>query len=555
MKIPKGPGKEAERWALYNELVNECLTSRQDRLGVYDRLRSYYLWGCDWTEEPAMYNKILPHIDLLLSFTFAAETTKFGVVLGESAGNERFVTKVPAISAMVTNKWHDSDFDIQFGQGILWSYVYNTMFVKMIQRDKHTIPYLVDPGSFGVLREDQPFLDDQEAFVHVYTIGYRSLGRILDAHPRKDLIMANVSRSLKNEDRDAPAGLSRIVMSSFPMTGTPSGPGTVQVPFTAQNAYRARIADERVEMKELWVWDDDENDYRIATLGAGNVCIFDRENFYLAGEHPFIQLCPNPDYGYFWGQSEVDRLTNLQALRERRMRQIVDLLDRQVKPPISQTGAWGGIPDEMAYAFDVFGGGAMTTDPTAKMEVHAPTVPPDTFTEIRMIDEMFNEASGLSNVTQGKGESGVRSKGHAAELARLGSARIRKRAFIIEDALDKSATHLFKLAQQHDDEIMEDEKGERFTAEQFTKDAVVKVDAHSSSPIFVEDTKQMLMEMFEAQAIDRAELIEGMDPPRKQVMLEKLKVREAKEAEAAKAQAAAEGAGGAGKKPPLAAAK
>jgi hypothetical protein len=50
---------------------------------------------------------------------------------------------------------------------------------------------------------------------------------------------------------------------------------------------------------------------------------------------------------------------------------------------------------------------------------------------------MFEEASGIVNVLQGKGETGVRSSGHASQLARLGSSRARKRALVVEDALEK----------------------------------------------------------------------------------------------------------------------
>lgn len=524
----------AEREGFYNEIVQECLVSRSDRISMYERLRCYYLFGCDTGSDPATFNKILPQMDLLVSFLFAAETARFGIIIDEeSKGKEIALPKVPALTRRLNSRWHKSNADVQAGQAIQWSLVFNTMFMKLIQRGRQTIPYLVDPYSFGVLREDMPFLDDQDAFVHTYTISTKTLDRILRDHPKRGQILQTVSSSIKQEPSDLPAGVSRIIMSAMPMSGNgANGPGQVTSPYNVIDAYRAKTADERVEMRELWIWDDDANDYRIVTMASGNVCIYDRPNFYLPGDHPFHQFCPNPSYDYFWGQSEVDRLTNLQDLREKRMGQIDDLLDRQVKPPTSQRGQWGGIPDETAYAMQIFGGGMASVDPTAEFKVYAPTVPPDTYTEIREIDSMFNEMTGLSNVTQGKGESGVRSKGHAAELARLGSARIKKRAFTIEDTLDNIGLQYMRLMQQHDPERMKDEQGHEFIAEQFTKDYTVKIDGHSSSPIFTEDQRGLMMDLFEAHAIDREELIEGINPPGKQVMLEKLKKIEAAEAKA-----------------------
>lgn len=540
MIIPKNI---AERDGFYNEITQQCLMSRNDRVAMYERLRCYYLWGCNTDSNPATFNKILPQMDLLVSFLFAAETTRFGIVVGESADKKIELPKVPALTRKLQESWSDSHADIQYGQAIVWALVYGSMFMKLVQDKRRTIPYLVSPTNFGVYAEDRPFLDDQEAFVHVTTVSKAGLSRMLEAHPKREEIVNSVTTSMRTPDYELPASVQRIVMSQFPMTSTgAAGPGQVYSPNNLIDGYRPKIADERVEITELWIWNDEANDYQVVTRASGGVTIYDRPNFYMAGENPFIQVCPNPMAEYFWGQSEVDRLTQLQDAREIRMNQISELLNRQVKPPATLKGQWQGIPDETNYAMQVFGASISSSDPTAEAKLWAPTVPQDTFTEIRAYDEMFNEMTGLSNVTQGKGESGVRSKGHAAELARLGSARIRARAFRLEDGLDKIGTHYLKLMQKHDPTHLRDENGHEFIAEQFTKDAVVKVDGHSSSPIFAEDHKALAHTLLEVHAIDRAEFIELTDPPGKQVMLEKLKKMEAAEAAAAKAEREAEAA-------------
>jgi len=142
---------------------------------------------------------------------------------------------------------------------------------------------------------------------------------------------------------------------------------------------------------------------------------------------------------------------------------------------------------------------------------------------------MFNEQLGLTNVTQGKGEPGVRAKGHAAELAKLGSARVKNTAFTVEDALDRIGTLYLKSMQVYDKRVLTDEGGQKFTAAQFTSDAEVRVDAHSSSPIFVEDQRSLADELLQARAIDRHEYIEMKNPPSKQTLQGKLKKIEAAE--------------------------
>jgi len=150
---------------------------------------------------------------------------------------------------------------------------------------------------------------------------------------------------------------------------------------------------------------------------------------------------------------------------------------------------------------------------------------------------MFEEASGIVNVLQGKGEAGVRSSGHASQLARLGSSRAKKRALIVEDSLEKLATLYLKCMQKYDNTHFTDMEGRKFIAEQFTSDYVVKVDAHSNSPIFMEDQRQLAFNLLKAGAIDKESLLDLLEPPMKQLLKDRLKKMEAKQAQQAQQQA------------------
>jgi len=529
MKIPSNP---IERELLYTDLAQKCLVSRQDRLAQYNTLRSYFLFGAGPDAEPAQYNKVYPHIDTLASFLFAADTTRFSIILGAGERHKDEYAKIGPLIRRLNDKWSDSNADVNFGQGVVWALVYNSMFIKLIQRNKDTTPYLVDPQSFGVLREDQTQLDKQEAFVHVYYTTKAQLERDLIAHPNKKSIMDRVSTT-QSETVQMSAGVQRIITSQF----QPNMIGNVNAPLQSSLMYRPKVSEELVEMQELWVWNDDANDYQVVTMASGSVCIYDRENFFYHGEHPFIQICPNPAPDYFWGYSEVEHLMKLQDLREHRLKQVKELLDRQVSPPTALTG-WMGLLDEKNFALDRVGGVLSSQDMGAKVEQFRPTIPADTFSEIREIDTMFSEMSGITNVLSGRGESGVRSRGHASELAKLGSSRPKKRALVIEDALEVLATKYLKLDQQHNPDSLQMPDGTKFISEQFTKDYMVKVDAHSSSPVFMEDLKHDAVELFKAKAITRSMFVKLIHPPMEQEILEELKEIEKKEAEAAKAQAA-----------------
>jgi hypothetical protein len=415
---------------------------------------------------------------------------------------------------------------------VLWSYVFNSTFIKLIQRGRDTLPYMVEPQSFGVLREDAPFLKDQEAFAHFYLVTKSQLEQDLEQvkHPKKDEILATIPTTGRMEEHAAPAGLQRIIISA----SQPTMLGNVQNPLPYESLYRPRVNADLVDMTELWVWDSSIDDYKIVTLAGTNAdfVVFDRDNFFLPRvgddepDNPFIQFCPNPTYDYFWGLSEVEGLCRLQDLRNTSMRDVMELIGKAVDPPWALSG-WDGLVDEKNFAMRKRGAHLSAPSPAAKVESFAPTVPQDAWAQVREIDAMFAEKSGLGSILQGRGESGVRSRGHAAELARLGSSRAKKKALIIEDSIERMATLYLRCAQRYDPEALFDSEGKSFIAEQFTKNYHMKVDAHSSSPLFVEDLRGEAREMREIGAISNESYLDLVQPPMVQLLKKKLRDMEA----------------------------
>ena len=517
MKIPSGESRED----FYLDIINKCMVSKEERRGDYTTLRAYYLFGAGPESPPAYFNKIHPHLDQLTSFLYSAETTRFSIALGASVPTAEH-KKTPSLTQALNDEWLNSNADQVFSTALTWSLVYNTSFVKLVYKNG-IHPYMIEPSAIGVLREDTPYTDRQEAIVQTYYITKSELYARLYSHPKRDSIVARLATGTKVSESDIPEAVNRIVMSQT----NPTIYGNVNMDLYGMNRYKARVAEDTVEMTELWVWNDDTEDYQVVTMAAPNIIVYDRPgaSLFLKGECPFVQICPNPLYDYFWGASEVQQLLLLQELRNTRMTEILDLLSKQVNPPTALTG-FTGILDEKNFALNRAGGLLASDMPNAKADRLAPTMPPDLFEVIHEIDAMFSEVSGISNVLTGRGESGVRSQGHASQLARLGSSRAKKRALIVEDSLEKVATLYLKLMQSYDDTHFRDTEDVPFIAEQFTKDFVVKVDAHSNSPIFTEDLKTLAFNLFKAQAIDKESLLDLLEPPMKQLLKDKLKRKE-----------------------------
>ncbi len=507
-------------------MIQKCFVSLEERKADYATLRSYYLFGAPPEEPPALFNKIFPHLDQLTSFLYSAETTRFTINLGAEVSPQEH-RKIPALTNLLNDEWLNSNCDQVFSTALTWALAFGTTYVKLIVNNG-IHPYMVEPASVGVLREDTPYTDRQEAMAQRYYITKSELYARLYSHPKRDQIVKRVTSSYKPQQIEIPDGIDRIILSQ----SNPTMVGTVNLDLSGMNRYKAKVSEETIEMTELWVWNDDTLDYQVVTIAEPDVVIYDRpgEQVFLKGELPFVQLCPNPMYDYYWGQSEVQRLVFLQSLRNKRMEEILDLLSKQVAPPTALVG-FTGILDEKNFALNRAGGLLATDMPNAKVEKLAPQMPGDLFEVIREVDQMFAEASGITSVLSGRGETGVRSQGHASQLARLGSSRAKKRALIIEDSLEKVATLYMKLLQAYDDSRLTDAENVKFIPEQFTKNYVVKVDAHSNSPIFTEDLRQLAFNMFKAGAIDKESLIDLLEPPMKQLLKEKLKRAEEKQAQ------------------------
>lgn len=523
MRIPKG---DDEREFFYRDLIEKCMVSLPDRKGDYTALRSWFLFGAGPEEQPAMFNKIYPHIDQLTSFLYSAETTRFSINLGASVPDQEHI-KVPRLTAALNDEWLNSNADQVFSSALTWSLVFNTTFIKLVYNNG-IHPYMVEPSSVGVLREDVAYTDRQEALVQTYYITKSDLYNRLYSHPKRESIVKRITTNVHTKTEDIPEGLDRIMTSQV----NPTIYGNVNLDLYGMNRYKARVAEDTVKMYELWVWNDEISDYQVVTMAEPDVFIYDRPgaSVFLRGELPFIQICPNPQFDYYWGQSEVQRLLLLQGMRNVRMTEILDLLSKQVSPPKVFSG-FMGITDEKAFALNRPGTHVSSDMPNAKVDALAPEMPSSLFEVIHEVDAMFAEASGISSVLSGRGEQGVRSAGHASQLARLGSSRAKKRALIVEDSLEKVATLYLKLMQAYDNTHFVDEEGNKFIPEQFTKDYVVKVDAHSNSPIFTEDMRQLAFNMYKAQAIDKESLIDLLEPPMKQLLKDKLKKREQQQAQ------------------------
>jgi hypothetical protein len=526
------PKNVDDRWAFYEATAQSCNASRGDRRRLYQTMRNYYMYGSDGSSQsPARFNKLYPHLDQLTSFLYSQETTRFATQLGVSVSDLEF-KKLASVNKAVNDEWNSSNMDITFGLALLWALVYGSTFIKTMWNGKSIRPYVVDPHNFGVLREDTPMLSEQEAVTHSYYITESQLRNELKYHPRREEILTHVTKGPKIATAQV-SPLDRIITSA----SSPMVIGNLDFDLAIIQRYMPKVSEPMIEMQEMYVWNDEIDDYQVVTMADPYVLVYDRplEGLFMKAELPFTQVCPIPAYDYFYGYIECERLIPVQDLLNQRWEELRHMMAKQARPPKAFTG-FPGITDEIAFAFDTPDGQVNTDMPGAKVDELVPQIPDDLFRDVDRIEAMFSDISGINNVMEGKGEAGVRSSGHASQLARLGSSRVKKRAMIVEDSLEKVATLILQVKQEYDKRRLKEEGKDptTFILAQFTSDFVVKVDGHSNSPIFMEDQTQIAFELAKIGAISKKRLLQLVNVPMREQLIYDYE-SEIEPAEAAKA--------------------
>lgn len=538
MIIP--PAKD--RLDFYCDVIKRCETSLADRQAAYANYRQYFLFGGLGTQRQVKQNRLRDKLNLLSSLLYGQEATKFSLKFAPFVPDDQKIYS-DTLHEVALDLWHGTDADRCFGDVVTWAGVYGSMMQKICMTPFGIQTYPLSPGCFAVMREDTDRIAHQEALVHTYWVSKSQLWRELAKHPSRDEIFKRLTATKKEEDpQTIPSTVQRMIITQV----QPSMVGAANVDGQGLRVmYSPQVEDEVVELKETWIWDDSlqngDGDYRIWTAAIPDITIYDRPNFFIPQENPFIKVSPIPIYDYFWGYSLCGALLGLQDWRDKRLGQIDLTLERQLRP--SRIGIGGtNLSGEKIRALDAPGGFHNVNQPNAKIDTYKPEMPEDAWRLIDNIDEQMNEIMGLQKTIQGRGEEGVRSEGHAVFLGRMASAPIKKLALLTEDSLEDVITLMLKLRCREDKRPYladkdSDGKKKRFLLSQVSPEYRVKVSAHSSSPVFAEENRQMAEGMFKNGVIGKQTYAEMLDPPMLETVLARLPELEKAQAKVAELQA------------------
>jgi hypothetical protein len=526
----KVPQRHLGEWA--RELIDQCAVSRPDRISQLSTWRALYYRGTD-AGDPARYNKIFSHIDRLASFLFSADDVRFSIT-HDSLG-EPWQERMLAASRVLNRDYHRAGCDLDFADAVHWALVEGKTFLKTVWGHDGLEPWLIHPQFFGVLREDIDGLDRQEAFTHTTYVTPTELERQLTDHPQRERILrelAKAQKSNRQEELDLQGdALRQLIIGGInpvQVNQAATSKSTVLFSTPPTPALDPKVARELICIDELWVVDSDRDDWTTIRVIDPDIVLEGnlrhRNLSGVAGEQPFIEVCPNRIDGYFWGVSEITTLAALQDMLNGAVEDVRMITKLQARPPKAFIG-FQGLTEQKWKALNVPNGWISEDQPNAKIERLAPEVPPELFQQIEKILGWFDEAGGFQPLMMGQGEPGVRAGSHAQTLLRTGSPRIRDRALLVERQAAVHGDFCFKLLQKKIGSVFKSKLGEEFMLEQMPDDYRVSVDSHSGSPVFSEDLERKAFLLAKAQAIGPVELLMLTRPPHMDILIERAEAR------------------------------
>lgn len=581
------PSRNRERFV--REIVEECQISQGDRLTRGEYYKNYFLYGADDPNNAAIYNKTFAYMDDLTSLLYSPVSLRF--LLGDSDNpNMLNEAKGRAAAAKLRSLARASDTDTRISDAVELALIKGKSLLKQTFKRNQFCPELIQPETFGVLRENHDTLDeDMEAFTHSMYITPYQFDRMIYNHPDRDLLRKR-ARSHMGEGR-MPRGNTMQVTTGglYPFqaagSSTPNPTrGLVDWMSAPSPSLSPKLQGSLLQLDEVWIWDDARADWATFQIIGDNILLMGKlttinafawdtvslaPNEDLKGLHPFVDFCPNRTDGYFWGRSEIANVALLQEAINSRINGTNRILRKQEDPPKKFIGS-SGVNQQALSRFNKPGGYWTDTNPNAKVEELPPTMPADMWGSLHEFERMFDEMGGLPPIARGKGETGVRSGTHANTLVRMFSPRFKDRALLVERSVATLGTLMLntakaKIATKMTAWLPPNEAGleaakpdpllippapgmmaVNFAFGDIDEGSTLTVDSHSSSPAFSEDAKNLMFDLFKIGAASPAQVVEHLDAPSPEALISGIARREIAAAEKAKAELAAK-ANGAGR--------
>lgn len=548
------PDKERDILAFANELIEQCRVSVGMRSAYYRLMNAIAETGrFDGTK--SLINLLYKHLDRTASHLFSPIELKFTMDF-ERPYPKWVYDRAAEVGKVVTRWWERSNTDVLFARGVFEALKYGVAIGKQwpeldhIEQDgSETFKYrakLVMPWNFGVYREDENDINEQEALCETMTLTKPEVWRRIYRLPKAEKLFERICQHARRGEASAePTSFFHQVLSTSQLnTGvqgmTSSVPGGI-VQLNNDPNYSIMgpvVAADVVQMHELWV--KDEHDYTTIQMIEPDILIaplMKKSNLLVKDSRlqPYRLIQPNEVSNWFWGRSELVDLIEPQALLSSWCDDFRRLIGLQIDKIVGFTGETA-MTDELYAQFRLAGWANLGAG--GDIKDITPKIPPEVLPAIKFMIETINVLGGFPNIMQGQGEQGVRAGVHASTLLKTASPTLRDRALLVErDCAEwadltlqlreaKDAAHYWVKADEPKD--VDDTK---FLLSQLPADWRITVDSHSSSPIFSDENQQLVFAAHRFGVVDGEYVLDNTNLPNKEVAKLRLREKEKKQAE------------------------
>lgn len=541
--------KHGELVAFANELVQQCRVSAHMRAAYYRMMNAICETG-RYDGSKSLINLLYAHIARTAAHLFSPIELKFSIDF-ENPQPQLILDRGNAVGKQLTRTWERNRTRMTFARGVFESLKYGAAIHKQWVQEEDELPVYYDkivmPWAFGVFREDENRIDRQEALCETTMLtGPEVWSRIYHLPNARKLYDDIMVHAKAGEATAEPNSFFHQILSTSQInTGVTSAsrpmPGGI-LQMSADPNYAIMgpvVAPAVVQMHELWV-KDDTGDYTTIQLVEPGVLIaplFKKSNLLgVKRQHPYRLIQPNEVTNWFWGRSELVDLIEPQALLSVWADDVKRLFGLQVDKILGFVGETG-MNDELYAQFR--GAGWTNLPQGSDIKDITPKMPPEAIPMLKFVIEIINMIGSFPEIMQGKGEAGVRAGVHADTLLKTGSPTLRERSLIVEEQCADAADLTLQLMEAKDpqrywlqaDKPLEDVEKTSFLLADIPDDRRVTVDSHSTSPIFSDDTKQLIYQAAKLGYVTGEYVIDNLPFPDKERAKAQLRKREMEQAE------------------------
>ncbi len=532
-----------------NKLIEQCRVSIGMRAAYYRLMNAIAETGRnDGTK--SLINLLYNHLARTAAHLFSPVELKFTVDFDRPYPKSH-LDRAAEVGKHISRIWERNNTDITFGRGVFEGLKYGAVMLKQwpqTEGDEETPVFydkLVMPWQFGVYREDENRLDRQEAMCETVTLTMPEVWRRIWHLPSsKDLYQRIESHSKAGEATADPQSFFHQVLSTSQLqTGVqgmtrPLPGGIVQLNNDPNYSVMGPVIGAPVvQMHELWV--KGKNDYVTIQIIEPDILIapmLKKANLLgVERQHPYRLIQPNEVTNWFWGRSELVDLVEPQTLLSVWAEDMKRIFGLQVDKILFFVGETG-ITDELYGQMRAAGYGNLPQG--ASVQDMTPKLPDNGIAMLKFVIEAFNMVGNFPEIMQGKGEPGVRAGVHANTLLKTGSPTLRDRALLVERQCAVSADLTLQIMEAKDPsnywtkyDTLADIEQTKFKLTDLPEDWRVSVDSHSSSPIFADESAQLIFQAAKLGYVTGEYVIDNMPFPNKETAKAQLREKEKKQAE------------------------